>query len=1345
MNSRRLRARPVRVFRGLVVGLAVPAVVLSLATGSASAKPGPNAAAEADLPATVPAATAPASVPAAQRAAVLGTGWQKSADRAVATSGDADGLHLLIADAAHGYAWRTLATLSEPGIEADKWIGNMCVTGSGKRAVVVYAPRTFTNKEDLAARGGFTAIVDLASGAVRKLPIMTTLAYYNPGCGAAEQAILTQEGTGSQHKTRLIPLDTATAALGARVEVPGQLTSAVPTAAGIVAADNGKLVRVDAKGTRRVLALTTGVPFRLAADASGGVVFMEQHGKDQAQVRRSTVPAGLARGAVSTLAAGALTGMDVASGRGGRVFLTGAGTRTATALPAGVSTLAAPVGARPSLQGTLAVTAVEQSRQPGASIDPTAAQPFNVTATAIATGRKVTFSVRPTAAVPAGPAAAGRALSPAIRIAPRTAGTPRAAGGAAPTGPVTAAGDPHSPADFADRYCSVPRNDPANQAMQPKPRQVEWAVDQAVRNVLTVSRPANWKNLGMPSYTPQGLFPGETLNGGGFVPPQIMLGVAAQESNLWEAARFAVAGSTANPLIGNYFGNNIYNSDPNDDWTINWANADCGYGVTQVTDGMRLAGHTKPGETAYPYQTQRAVALDFAVNVAAGLKILEQKWNQVRGAGLTINNGDSSKIENWYLAVWAYNSGFHPNLNNGTPWGVGWANNPANPHYPANREAFLDVTYNDAAHPQDWPYEEKVIGWAGHPITGYEAPNTAVVGYRPASWNGGVLDPNPAIDRMTPGSGAYNRRTAQAPPRQFCDSTNNCAYGTSQTPNAPDVVGEPAGPCQHKNTAGQYDLQCWYHNVNNTWKSTCSQTCGLELLRFDPGFAYQDDGNSNPPNCSLAGLPSGALVIDDVPAGTPVIRGGCTRPGTDAGTFTLNYKPDGAGQYPGKMDTHQLGAGFGGHFWFTHTRTASAQGGKLEVSATWQFSGTQLGFGRVWVHLPDLGAQTALARYVVTTTWGDRVAVLSQPSANNRWVSIGVWQFSNKPKITLSSVTPDGTGDKDIAFDAVAYQPLPGVETIKILHWNLDGAKDNAGNYDVVDRFVQEILAKQPDVISMNEICERQFVRVGDELRDAGYTVQGYYHASQLVVPNCFTSHQPPGEFPPETRTSAGNAIFMRGTMVSHQGWVFNGADPTVPQGRLVERETIQTVPPLETRSVACVTARIAKVFQDIKACSTHLAQRDDSLPNPTVEAEAELREMARVFGPEAKTTPFILAGDMNTPTPPANTSMAYLYPPAVNTADWTNSGQFAEVNQQQQCLLTIPCEISQGGVPTHRTDGGVKLDYVLGSRWQFVVPVNGVSVNRNVGTCDDALPAHDCSDHWLFYSELELPPATEL
>jgi hypothetical protein len=47
-------------------------------------------------------------------------------------------------------------------------------------------------------------------------------------------------------------------------------------ATGIVAADNGALVRVADDGSRRVLAATEGVPFDVTADAAGGVVYLER-------------------------------------------------------------------------------------------------------------------------------------------------------------------------------------------------------------------------------------------------------------------------------------------------------------------------------------------------------------------------------------------------------------------------------------------------------------------------------------------------------------------------------------------------------------------------------------------------------------------------------------------------------------------------------------------------------------------------------------------------------------------------------------------------------------------------------------------------------------------------------------------------------------------------------------------------------------------------------------------------------------------------------------------------------------------------------------------------------------
>ncbi|MER6664155.1 SGNH/GDSL hydrolase family protein [Amycolatopsis japonica] len=908
------------------------------------------------------------------------------------TSGDAQGFHILIAKKNDGYRWRTAATLSEIGFDTDQWIGNACVTASGKRAVVVYAPRTFTNKEALAGRGGFTATVDLETGAVTKLPLRSSLAYFNPGCGDGESAVLTQEGHESLGKTRLHRLDAAAGTFRKPIEVAGQLTSAVPTHDGIVGADSGALVRVSASGERRVVTPTAGVPFRLAVDADGGVVFIERD-QDRATVRRATA------GSVNTIAGGNLEALDVTSGRAGRVFITGTTEFVAKSAPS-VSVVAAPTGARLSTEGLLAVTSVRKTRQDDPRLpaeDPLAAQPVHVSAISLETGKQIELTATP------GPSSWIGSVNDNV-VHPALSGSRSSQRQAA---------DPNNPADFADRVCSVPRNDPRNQTMQPKPRQVEWAVDQAVRGVLNIQRPTGWKNLGMPAYTPQGLFPSIPLSGGGYVPAQVMLGVAAQESNLWQAARFAIPGVTANPLIGNYYGIDYYNDTEADDWTINWPDADCGYGITQVTDGMRLAGKEKPGEVARPYNQQRAIALDFAANVAAGLQILQSKWNQTRDAGLVVNNGNPAKIENWFFAVWAYNSGFYPNSNNGSAWGVGWLNNPVNPRYPGNRLPFLEQTYEDAAHPQNWPYPEKVMGWAGHPLESLESPNTHVSGYRPAWWNGEAE------------VGKQNRRTVKPPVNQFCDSSNQCEFGAKHVPTAPEVVGEPAGPCAHKNAAGQLDLKCWYHQ-SSTWKPNCEYACGNELLRFDPGYAYQDDGTAYPPNCGLSGLPTGALIIDDVPDAVPSVRPNCGRPWTNAGTFTLSYPDDGSGHFPGKVDTHQIGGGFGGHFWFTHTRASSMENNRLSTTGTWRLNQELNGWSRVLVHLPDHGAHTQQAHYEVDL--GNRMTkhrYLSQGTERNGWVSLGVYQFSGVPQVRLNSTTRDGQGEEDIAWDAIAFQPLP--------------------------------------------------------------------------------------------------------------------------------------------------------------------------------------------------------------------------------------------------------------------------------------------------------------------------------
>ncbi|MGP4029376.1 golvesin C-terminal-like domain-containing protein [Actinomadura sp. 3N407] len=966
MNARKF----LTVVSALVTLLVAPTAVLA-----APAQPSTNT--DIAGPAT------PESIGVGKRGDLLGSGWQKSSDRAVTTTGDATGFHVLVADAKDGYRWRTVASLSEPGFDTDAWIGNMCVTASGDRAVVVYAPRTFTNKAELMERGGFAAIVDLNGGPVRKLPVQSTLAYFNPGCGPSESAVLTQSGAEDLGATRLLELDTTNGRLAKPIQVPGQLTSAVPTKGGIVAADSGALVRVHSDGKRTVLAPAKGVPYRLAADADGGVTYAQLEDQRTSAVRRVDMKAG---NAVTTLATGATTDLSVRSSRGGRVFVTGTrASKARTTPPPSVKLAKVSHNAAMSLSGDLAVTSVLRAHTKDLRVapdDPAAPQRVDITATSLSTDKTFTLSATPTA-----DAGRGAQLSPALGV-----GT-------------AAAGDPNDPADGDQRYCSVARNDPRNQAMQPKPRQVEWAVDQAIRGVLTVRRPANWKNLGMPAYTPQGLFPPRQMEGGGFVPAQVFLGITAQESNLWQAARYAVPGVTANPLIGNYFGIDYYNSDEGDDWTINWGDADCGYGVTQVTDGMRLAGKERPGEVALPYDQQRAIALDFAANIAKGLQILQDKWNQTRRAGLVINDGASDRIENWFFAVWAYNSGFHPNKNDGRPWGVGWLNNPVNPNYPADRLPFMEFSYEDAAHPQDWPYPEKVMGFAGHPIELIETPGNLIHAFQPAWW-------------LT----EQDRRDVKPPLTQFCDASNQCRPGESHTPDAPEVIGEPAGPCAHKNSAGQYDLKCWYHEPN-TWKPTCEVTCGNELLRFDPGYAYQEDAASYPPVCTLNGLPSNAVVVDNLPQSTPSIRPGCTKP-PSPGNFRFTFKQAANGTYPGKIDVHQIGAAYGGHFWMSNTHTA----GGREAIGTWTLDHTRTGPMKIMVHIPDPGARTRLATYRVNASGGERRRIVRQEGpGGNRWVNIGTFMFNGtKPQVSLSNLTPDGDGTARIAWDSVAFIPVAG-------------------------------------------------------------------------------------------------------------------------------------------------------------------------------------------------------------------------------------------------------------------------------------------------------------------------------
>jgi len=560
--------------------------------------------------------------------------------------------------------------------------------------------------------------------------------------------------------------------------------------------------------------------------------------------------------------------------------------------------------------------------------------------------------------------------------------------------------DDDQPSDN-DRTCAIARNNANTAAYQPHWTQVEWAADLAVANALTVSRPANWKGTGLPAWSPQGMFPSIPLTGGGSVPPQILLGVLTQESNLWQASRHAVEGLTGNPLIGNFYGLSSSGSpDYNPaDWAINWADADCGYGVGQVTDGMRLA------DTSMSANQKRAIALDYATNIAASLRILQQKWNQTRAAGIIMNDGSARWPENWWAAVWAYNTGMNPSATTGNPgcgqpsptctdaggnWGLGYTNNLANASYPRDREAFLETDPDDARNPQRWSYPEKVMGWAAFPIIKTEVtePDDWEAGFDAAWW---ITE--------------ADRHTGIKPPLDlFCNASIHCD------------ISRPGEACTRS------DFHCWWHTPV-TWKNDCPDQCGYAAARFPAGAAEPAgaEGRNYPPECGLGPLPSNAIIVDDTPA-APVR--GCSRPNMN-GSFGFWFAQDSGGKYRSKIDFHQLGGGWGDHFWFSHT-WGPAQSAH-EAKGIWTPNLPQTGWYRIMAHLPDLGAHTRTAKYTIKIADGTtRTRVVNQFSQDKRgnWAHLGSFQLSPGSNVSLSNIYERGDGNWDVAYDAMAFIPL---------------------------------------------------------------------------------------------------------------------------------------------------------------------------------------------------------------------------------------------------------------------------------------------------------------------------------
>jgi hypothetical protein len=906
------------------------------------------------------------------------------ADEIVAGVGSTDGYRVFVARSADGWSWQPIALLDPGGYSDQAWVGNTCLTGDGSTAVAVIAPWSTINSPAGIEHGGLAYAVNLATGQTRVLATALSMAYFDPGCGRGHDVALTSYLGDSEQATRVEWIDAASGTVGGTVTLSGEFTSAVPVSGGLMAAHGAALVRL-ARTHATSVARLPGQVFDLRPNRQGGVDLLSADSATAGTAWR------FGAGVLRRVGAGPLGKLALYSGHAGATVLFG-GT-SASAIPG--MTARAGTGAR--------VLATSQLGRAALTAPPKGADHAS--------------SWLPQIVSSSGKVLRQAATPPGTWVTRTTAATVQRAGTATSRAASAPPATPQSP------KCAVGRDNPVIQVPQPSNSQVDWAIQHAVTNTLP-SRPAGFDNLPGGTYSPESDFPQPALTGGSsHVPALVVAGILAQESNFNQASWHAAGGSAGDPLIADYYGNGGSSS------FIDYSSADCGYGIGQITDIMN-AGNS------IGLTIQQRVAVDYSENIAATVQHLAATWNQLAGyrPAITISNNDPQWLENWYATIWAYNSGVEPrDASFGLPsgctapgppsctdsagnWGLGWSNNPINPIYPPGRPIFLSNSYADAATPQLWPYQEKVFGWMATPLLRYSASYGQNVAAYPT---------NPA------------RYLAQAPETDFCSTTvDHC------NPSDPAKLYcgyQASGPLQY---------HCWWHGPDTFADCANGGSCTPDLP-VSTNSSEPAALNPAPPVCKLdtsqvpISTPAGPTIVVTEESG-PANPGqqdinvvGCTgnlnwKP---AGTFSLSYATDSQGDPLGQVDLHQLGAGFGGHLFFTHT-VPQAAASTNQVVGTWTPGITSPGIYQVKVFVPNIGAVADPAVYTITSSNGSTSErTITQNSFGNQWVSLGDFALSANASVTLTNVTANGDYASDLAYAAMAFIPRGG----RLVNHTIDG------------------------------------------------------------------------------------------------------------------------------------------------------------------------------------------------------------------------------------------------------------------------------------------------------------------
>ncbi|WP_134130273.1 golvesin C-terminal-like domain-containing protein [Kribbella pratensis] len=898
--------------------------------------------------------------------------WWEGDDVLLSGRSHSDGYTLYVALEKEKYVLRPLATIRPAGYAGDDWLGYTCLTGDRRFAVATLMPRWAVNVPRLRDRGALAYVVSTANGKIWPLANEVAFKYHATNCGVGSKVALMRNLGDDQRQSEVLVADAATRRVTSLGVVRQQLTSPVPDGTAAVALGLGGILAVQPGGNTVLRTkIVGGIPYRMVARGTGQTV---------AVLRGENVDAYAVEGSRLLLAgSGAKDDAQIYASEGSIPRLSG------LQAPPKRAIATSPV-ARPKLTANDGAGVVGRDL----AIDAVSAEGKVVLATTTAgmiSQRTVVPGEPESETTQAAPAPEEKrlfsALTGALLVGRFPVESAASVSEVVPT-TVTKAGRFAPAGNFTTPKCGVPRNEPTRMAYGANDVQARWAVEQASRNSLP-TRPTDYLKSGLPSYNPSSDFRLQTIKpSGGNVPPAVFNGVLAQESAYRQASRRTLPGSGGNSVIGNYYGAGGTLD------VIDYTKADCGYGISQVTSGMATS------ETSITPNGKAKIAIDYAENIQAGMNILVKKWNQLQDAGIKLNNSDPAAVENWYLALWAYNSGVQPDARFGnttgcTPsptctdefgnWGLGWSNNPRNPDYPPTRNVFLRATYADAEHPSDWPYQERIIGWAETPIKNYKGEDA----YEAAA--PGTNYPYPNINT-------------------FCTAANSCDPAT--------VTG-----------CTRADYRCWWHEPVSFKSCSPLNLCTTSNFTTTVGAPEPSAPNPWEPACDSE-LGPDAIIVDDIPDPSKNIF--CpNRNWTNQGTFTYEVGKDASGAPLGVIDFHQAAVGFGAHTFFTGNRVASDTAHK--VTGTWKPANLQ-GSYLVRAHIPRAGASVSSAVYKITTADGNvSEKVVNQHEHFNHWKTLGAFQLDSNAQVQLTNVTQDDVigGAGTVAFDAVAFIPVLGV------------------------------------------------------------------------------------------------------------------------------------------------------------------------------------------------------------------------------------------------------------------------------------------------------------------------------